>query len=404
MLGNGLQNAVAIALFSIPLTHAFSASGSEPLRVQIFPHIGSYSTPQGRENQIDSFSFDSSGICSVQAADGDPIHPQPISRVSRSGKRLSFTLTSQRYPALVTCDAPATLRRESRLSSYRYTGSFLIRSAVNASGRRFLQVVNFIEMEDYLRGVVPSEAESSWPMETLKAQAVAARTYALFQVLAIRSSNPDAPYDLEDTVQDQAYLGLSTAAPETDLAVSSTRGEVLTYLGKPIKAFFFGDSGGYTEDAKQVWGEDVPYCRAKPEIYDLSLTPETNWNSTFTYVTLASKLIGASLLPKGSIVTGASVSPSDRDPSGRAATVQLILGNGNTVPIAGTAFRYALGIRSTLFSLTAASTQVSIQGRGFGHGVGMSQLGAKVLAASLGWDYRQILSFYYSGIEFSPTP
>ncbi len=387
MLRNGLQ----ISVFLLCLTSAASAFAFEA-RVQIFPHIGAYSTPQGRENQIDAFSLDSSGICTLQASNG---------RVSRTAKRLFFTLTNQQYPVTVSCDAPATLKRESRLSSFRYSGSFLIRSAVNSSGKHYLQVINLIGMEDYLRGVVPSEAESKWPMETLKAQAVAARTYAQFQILAVRSSNPNAVYDLEDTVQDQVYLGLSTATPETDAAISSTRGELITYQGKPIKAFFFADSGGHTEDAKQVWGDDIPYCRAKPEIYDLSLTPETNWHSEFTFTALSTKLIGAGLIPQGSLISSAFVSAADRNDSGRATSVSLTLNHGKTVFVPGPAFRYALGIRSTLFELTTTANRAILDGRGFGHGVGMSQLGAKVLASTLGWNYRQILAFYYTDVELN---
>jgi len=301
----------------------------------------------------------------------------------------------------VQCDQPATLVRPSGLKSYVYPGRFLIRAAQTGS-RQHLQVINHVHFEEYLRGVVPSESVPSWPMETLKAQAVAARTYSLFQLLVRRAGNSQAAYDVDDTVQDQVYLGLSTAQPSTDQAVVETAGEVLTWNGTVAKTYFYADSGGYTEDAQEVWGDPVPYCQAKPEVYDSSLTPDSAWTKQITLVDLSAQLRTAGLIPAGAIVRRIEVSKDSRNRSGRARFVNLTLATGAQTLVKGTQFRYALKLRSTLFDAVVNGTQAVFQGRGFGHGAGMSQLGAKVLADRLRWDYRSLLQFYYTDVRLAP--
>ena len=139
-----------------------------------------------------------------------------------------------------------------------YRGS--LRVARLTSG---LAIINVIRVEDYLRGVVPREVPSSWPAEALKAQAVAARSYA-----AIHFGSAGA-YDLYCDTRSQAYNGADGEAASTNAAVAATRGVVPTYGGKPITAYFFSTSGGHTENIENVWGTaPVPYLKGVDDPYD----------------------------------------------------------------------------------------------------------------------------------------
>lgn len=127
-----------------------------------------------------------------------------------------------------------------------------------------LTVINDVNMEDYLKGVVPSEMPSSWELEALKAQAVAARSYALAN-LGKRAS---LGFDLKDTPEDQAYGGATAETAKTNNAVDETSGLVLTYNYKVVSAFYSASAGGHTVNSKQVWGSDLPYIRAVPSFDD----------------------------------------------------------------------------------------------------------------------------------------
>lgn len=126
-----------------------------------------------------------------------------------------------------------------------------------------LTVINNVDMEDYIKGVVPSEMPSSWEIEALKAQAIAARSYALAN-LGKRAS---LGFDLKDTPEDQAYGGASAETVKTNAAVEETRDLVLTYNYKVVSAYYSASAGGHTINAKDVWGADVPYIRSVPS-YD----------------------------------------------------------------------------------------------------------------------------------------
>ncbi len=127
-----------------------------------------------------------------------------------------------------------------------------------------LTVINNVELEDYIKGVVPSEMPSGWELEALKAQAIAARSYALAN-LGKRAS---LGYDLKDTPEDQAYGGASAETAKTNSAVQETDGLVLTYNYKVVPAYYSASAGGKTLNAKQAWGSDLPFIRSVPSFDD----------------------------------------------------------------------------------------------------------------------------------------
>ena len=140
-----------------------------------------------------------------------------------------------------------------------------------------LTVINDVPLEDYLKGVVPSEMPSSWEIEALKAQAVAARSYALAN-LGKRAS---LGFDLKDTPEDQAYGGASAETAKTNSAVNDTAGLVLTYNYKVIPAYYSASAGGQTINSKQLWGKDLPYIRSVPS-YDGNVQKKRAWSRYVT--------------------------------------------------------------------------------------------------------------------------
>lgn len=259
-----------------------------------------------------------------------------------------------------------------------------------------MQLVHHTGFEDYLKGVVPGEVPASWQPEALKAQAVAARSYAYFQAQRARRT-PRKTYDVDDTVQYQAYLGHGGRTARTDDAVTATAGELLLYGNEVVKAYFHADSGGHTEDAENIWTGDagkVPYCRAKQEAYDPSLL-DSSWVTTRTLRELDQALKIQQLLRPNQNLKGVSTDPS-RFPSGRPSWVVLELAEGSSLKITAERFRYAVALRSPWFEIHPQGADFRITGLGYGHGVGMSQWGAQLTAQSLGWNYRQILAFYYT--------
>lgn len=239
--------------------------------------------------------------------------------------------------------------------------------------------INYVDLEQYLYGVVGSEAVSSWPLEALKAQAVAARTYALYE----RTRSRGQLFDLDSTTHSQVYGGIATESERTHQAVNETVGQVVTYGGQLILAAFHAASGGHTEDVEDVWNQALPYLRGVAD-YDRG-TPAYEWTETFSGAALGEKL------GTGPV---ASLEPERTTPRGRVVTLKVIDAFGNVRRFSGDAFRKACNLRSTLFEVSSSAGTFAISGRGYGHGVGMSQWGAYNLARQ-GANYQQILGHYY---------
>ncbi len=254
-----------------------------------------------------------------------------------------------------------------------------------------LVVINEVPLEEYLYGVLPMEVDPRWPEEALKAQAVAART------LAVHSLNRFAAegYDVRATTDTQVYGGAGVEDPRTSAAVEATRGQVVVYGGRPIFAAFHSDSGGHTESSEYVWGGRYPYLRGVPDPYSAG-SPAHHW-----VVRLDAASLEELLRRAGYGVAGiAEVQVAEVTPSGRAGTVR-IRGAHGTLVVRGTDLRAAVGVgvlRSTLFTVRGGDGVFEFAGRGSGHGVGLSQWGARGLAAA-GRSYREILTYYYTGVE-----
>lgn len=253
-----------------------------------------------------------------------------------------------------------------------------------------LVVINVVTVEEYLRGVLPKEMSPSCNKEALKAQAVAARTFALKN----RKRHQSEGYDLCSSVHCQSYDGVEMLDKRTDEAIASTFGEVLYYNDKLIEAPFHTDSGGITENAVDVWGTDFPYLRATTEIEKETMP----WKVGFTFEEFSKKL-AESGYKVGDVkfvkVTNLEIGKvnNDRSSSGRVKSLSIV-GSGGEIKLTGNEMRNIFGLKSTLFDVGINGEAIVITGYGWGHGVGMSQNGAQAFAEH-GHSYDKILAHYY---------
>lgn len=257
-----------------------------------------------------------------------------------------------------------------------------------------LLVVNVVGLEDYVAGVVSSEVNPGWHEELLRTQAVAARTYVLHKKL----ENAAQPFDVYASVQDQVYTGRQKVNRAVLDAVNRTRGQVLTYEGRPIFAVYSSTTAGPTEDAVNVWAKDLPYLKGVACPFDRK-SPWYEWRATIPFDTVEARLKEEGY-PIGWLAT---LTPYGMTTAGRVKDMRILHSRGELV-ITGQEFRRILGyakVRSTRFSIERIDRHVVFAGKGAGHGVGLCQWGAKEMA-ELGYPYQSILRYYYPGTEILP--
>ncbi|KGG81522.1 hypothetical protein Y919_00750 [Caloranaerobacter azorensis H53214] len=308
-----------------------------------------------------------------------------------------------------------------------------------------LIIINYLPLEHYLYGVVPREMSANWPLEALKAQAVAARNYALISL----KRHDDLGYDLCDTQHCQVYAGYDWENIKSNKAVDETYGKVLKYNGKLVNAYFHSTSGGHTENSENVWEYEIPYLRGVKDDFSIG-SPNYSWQLVLNNKEIKERLEANDI----SIGDICSVEPLARSEYGRVLELKIegtdgveILKKENSRKV----FGYA-SLKSTWFDVKSDAdvyvvngvdfkpvkttlnkvyivsangmvtntrnvySQVKItngdktnimpvipnmyvfEGRGWGHGVGMSQWGAKKMA-ELGYNYKQILEYYYTGAK-----
>jgi len=255
-----------------------------------------------------------------------------------------------------------------------------------------LLVINELDVEEYLKGVLNEEISAKWHPEAIKAQAVVARTYALYQ----KENRKDNPYHMEATTTDQVYGGARREDERTNKAAKDTQGIVLTYEGKLAKVFYHSISGGITEDVTDVWGgEGNNYLKSKKCDFDKD-APNYQWETEIDAVDLEMLLSRNGIKVDGIL----SIEPVSFTSSRRVSELQIRHKNG-IEKISGVNFRKIIGyetIRSTLFRIKEGEGSFIFYGKGSGHGVGLCQWGAKGMAEK-GYSYIDILKYYYPGIE-----
>ncbi len=315
-----------------------------------------------------------------------------------------------------------------------------------------LSLINHIEIENYLYGVVPKEMPASWPLESLKAQAIVARSFALSNI----NKHAKDGYSLCDTTDCQVYKAYDNEHPNTNIAVNETKGEYVYYNGKVASTPYHSNSGGYTEDSSIAWGGKFPYLISVPDKFS-EASNGNNWSVKMTPLEIENKLltIGVSIGEvKDIIILNTSA-------ANRVIELKIVGTQGEHI-INGNKMRTLLGnttMKSTWFeidkkgensinklyvidgslrypveinintsyilddksntspnrnnisraigsdktsnieqALSIIPTTFVFNGKGYGHGVGMSQFGAMEMAKS-GYNYEDIIKHYYTGVE-----
>ena len=296
---------------------------------------------------------------------------------------------------------------------------------------RGIGVVNILDMEVYLLGVVPSEVSSQWPYESLKAQAVLARTQAIIRRARGGTHKADG-YHMCDGQHCQAYKGVMTEANTTDRAVMETEGELLTYHAKPAYTFYHSNCGGYIQASSEVtgWG-DSPYLTTHQDLPpDLARPIDSPWkfhqwitgnppancnypgrvrSSEYRWIRIIKQKDMEFHINKDyNIGTLLDLIPLKRSPSGNVNSIKLVGSKKTIIVEREHLIRNILGfssVKSTLFFIEVNRFKSGkirnywIYGGGWGHGIGMCQSGAAGLAGKYSWDYREIIEFYFPGTK-----
>lgn len=251
-------------------------------------------------------------------------------------------------------------------------------------------IVEQIELEEYLVGVVAAEMPASFNSEALKAQAILARTYALKKI--------SKGEKLTDTVSTQAYIDKNEMQKKWGndynkyynkivSAVNSTKGQVVKYNGNYIEALYHSTSNGKTESAKEVWGQDIPYLKSVDSSWD---------KKTSAYLKIENKEFNRLMKILGiDIDKNTNIEILSKDESGRVSKIRV-----EDKVYTGVEFRTLLGLRSTDFDIAITENGLEIITRGYGHGVGMSQYGANEMA-KLGYNYKEIINYYYQNVKIT---
>lgn len=352
------------------------------------------------------------------------------------------------YPQFVSGSYNASGVSLLDLESYRYRG----RIEIGRYQNNLLTAVNIVNLEEYLYGVVPSEMSSSWPQEALKAQAVCARGYAILKAGFRSDSNANKPYKINDTTESQVYKGYNVETKATNQAVNETKGETVTYNNRIVSTYYSSTSGGSTENVEDVWSISSPYLRSVPDLYENE--PELKpW-----VIKLSKSEIYSKLLDRGNNIGSVlEVIPEIRTSAGSVYSLR-IKGTRKSVVLQTGTIRSTLSLYSTKFKVVEygdrpdtvvmqgqsgkKTKQISnsyvidgnyqvkkasqsleqyivlsednrtnfpritpknkntiyFAGQGYGHGVGMSQSGAKGMAKA-GFTYKEILEHYFTGVK-----
>ncbi len=251
-----------------------------------------------------------------------------------------------------------------------------------------LTIINRLPIEQYVYGVVPKEMPATWHIEALKAQAVAARGFALANI----GKFSQLGFDVCNTVNSQVYGGYESEKSSTTKAVDETYGKVMSANGELVIPYYHSNSGGMTESSEYVWSEAVSYVRSVNDPYSME-APHAQWQSSIPFheleLTLVEKQIDIGRITDVQII--------NMSPNGRVLELE-ITGTHGSHSIFKQESRWIFGLKSNYFNMSVNNDAVTFNGFGYGHGVGMSQHGARVMAET-GFSWQQILEHYFTGIR-----
>lgn len=375
---------IALVLQLVSVTASTAASiGTSPLRVGL--------TRFSSARQVSVLASTSYSV--LRTAAGDILaQSSNLAPITIQVKGTEMTLKREKSASVtigtsvtVKPDDPngvVTVDSQGRSGQYRGTIELDIKNGV-------IQIVNIVGLEDYLLGVIPAEMSASNPLEALKAQAVAARTYALRN----RRKHKSGGFDVCDSSHCQTYGGALVERPLTTRAVTETRGLILMYNGDIAHVMYSADCGGATENYAAV--RSRPDC---PYLCGVSDPPEIAhrcWEKIVTLKDMSTALVKCGIKEAEGL---ASISIVEASPSGRALRVE-VRGPKSMRVVTGERIRAIFDLPSTLYTIeTTAPDSVAFKGRGAGHGIGLCQTGAKALASPpLSYTCDRILNHYFPG-------
>lgn len=257
-----------------------------------------------------------------------------------------------------------------------------------------IMAINRVPLEEYLYGVLYNEVSHRWPIEAIKAQAIAARTFALYQA----RQNKLQDYDLTNDIYSQVYSGATSERWSTTRAVKLTVGEILTYQGDIFPAYYHATCAGHTEDASNLWAVDLPPLKGV-ECQFCKESPHYKWAKNIPLADLEKKLYDSGY----KVDKIKSISVLAKNKYGRVDKIEIKDEADISSILTAKDFRQMIGpndMRSTAFTPSVNNDKLALDGFGWGHGVGMCQWGAKDIARH-GKKYDEILKYYYPGTEIS---
>jgi stage II sporulation protein D len=279
------------------------------------------------------------------------------------------------------------------------------RAIIEINGRRYrdeinvlrkdngqLLVINVIDLESYVKGVLYHEVSHRWPLEAIKTQAVATRTYAIYRL----KTNAKQLYDVTSDIYSQVYGGRNSEKYRTNIAANRTRGEIIVYQDKVVPAYFHATCGGHTEDAGELWKHDLAVLKGRECLFCVD-SPHYQWKKNYRSRDIQDKLNQAG----HTIGLIKDIQVVERNPSGRIKTLAITDRDGKVLTIAGKDFRNIVGpnlLRSNQYDVLMQGYYFDLIGKGWGHGVGMCQWGARGMAQER-YRYDEILKYYYPGVE-----
>lgn len=431
-----------MCLFFIPLLPIGSAAQNEP-DVRIGLLTGQFNVLMSANTDADVFDADGKLLQSFAPGVKFRIGLREGRLVVNDKESGSGMLRVVNREVKIIKDQPSL-----EVNNRRYRGMFEV---FRTPGKNGITVVNVVPVEGYVYGIIKREISPEWPMEAIKAQAVAARTYALFNL----GKHKDEGFDLCATSDCQVYGGIGSEDVQATQAVNDTRGVVMTYNGNLVAAFFHASSGGYTENSENVWTIAYPYLKGVPDFDQMS--PYFRWQKLMTPQEIETTLQGAgynigrlTAVEISRLKKQPMIDSHDRGVSGRVRNITFIGTNG-IATVEGTKIRNLLSLQSTLFDIKIAvpmgdiesnitdsygdrdtkkieinlpptqstglptdkegiwritgrkNEMVYIDGYGWGHGLGLSQWGAKAMAEKavnpVPNYYMTILKHYYQGVN-----
>ncbi len=337
----------------------------------------------GTDNSFIRVLLLKTGIAKLDSQSGFRITDKKSGRILYDSEKKNLVIIPGKIKTAILVESKGT---PLSLNGNPYRGMLELHNIIGK-----IYAINIVKMDNYLFSVVPGEIPSSWDMQALKAQAVAARTYTYHHLLNRKKKQL---YDLDASTNFQVYKGMSSEKPSTTLAVLETSGEIISHNHKPILAYFHSTCGGKTADDDYIWkGKGKTYLTVVKCDY-CSQSPHYRWEEKLSLFEIK-KSLGKKYRNIGKIKR---ISFTRR--FGRVSSVEILHSSGK-ISLSGNSFRLLFPpkkLKSMYFTSQKSGSGLLIRGRGWGHGVGLCQWGAEGMAER-GANYRAILKYYYRNIR-----